>query len=69
MCIRDRVVANDLSRTGLFRAIPERSHISRISNFSAPIQFSDWRAINSAILVTGAVAATSSGKIIVKIRL
>jgi len=63
------VVANDLSRTGLFRAIPERSHISRISNFSAPIQFSDWRAINSAILVTGAVAATSSGKIIVKFRL
>ena len=27
------VVANDLSRTGLFRAIPQRSHISRISNF------------------------------------
>jgi TolB protein len=63
------VVANDLSRTGLFRAIPERSHISRVSNFNAPIQFSDWRAINSAILVTGAVAATSSGKIIVKFRL
>ena len=63
------VVANDLSRTGLFRAIPERSHISRVSNFSSPIQFADWRAINSAILVTGAVAANSSGKIIVKFRL
>ena len=60
------VVANDLSRTGLFRAIPERSHISRISNFSAPIQYADWRAINSEFLITGAVAATSSGKIIVK---
>ena len=63
------VIANDLSRTGLFRAIPERSHISRISNFNAPIQFADWRAINSAILVTGSVAATSDGKIEVKFRL
>ncbi len=63
------VIANDLARTGLFRAIPERSHISRVSNFNAPIQFSDWRAINSAILVTGAVAATSGGKIVVKFRL
>jgi TolB protein len=63
------VVANDLSRTGLFRAIPERSHISRVSNFNAPIQFSDWRAINSAILITGSVAATSDGKIEVKFRL
>ena len=63
------VIANDLARTGLFRAIPERSHISRISNFNAPIQFADWRAINSAILVTGAVSATSSGKVVVKFRL
>ena len=63
------VIANDLSRTGLFRAIPERSHISRVSNFNAPIQFSDWRAINAAILVTGSVAATSDGKIEVKFRL
>ena len=63
------VVANDLSRTGLFRAIPQRSHISRISNFDAPIQFTDWRAINAAILVTGSVAATSSGKVVVKFRL
>jgi TolB protein len=63
------VIANDLSRTGLFRAIPERSHISRVSNFSAPVQFADWRAINAAILVTGSVAANSSGKIIVKFRL
>ncbi len=63
------VIANDLSRTGLFRAIPERSHISRISNFNAPIQFSDWRAINSAILITGAVSVTTEGKIEVKFRL
>ena len=63
------VIANDLARTGLFRAIPERSHISRVSNFNAPIQFADWRAINSAILVTGAVSAISSGKVVVKFRL
>ncbi len=63
------VIANDLSRTGLFRAIPERSHISRISNFNAPVQFTDWRAINAAILVTGSVMATSDGKIEVKFRL
>ena len=63
------VIANDLSRTGLFRAIPERSHISRVSNFNAPVQFPDWRAINAAILITGAVAANEGGKIEVKFRL
>ncbi len=63
------VVANDLAGTGLFRAIPERSHISRIANFNSPIQFSDWRAIKAAILITGAVAANSDGKIEVKFRL
>ncbi|MEE2773822.1 MAG: Tol-Pal system beta propeller repeat protein TolB [Pseudomonadota bacterium] len=63
------VVANDLAGTGLFRAIPERSHISRIANFNSPIQFADWRAIKAAILITGAVAANSDGKIEVKFRL
>ncbi|OAN97346.1 Tol-Pal system beta propeller repeat protein TolB [Sulfitobacter geojensis] len=50
-----RVVAADLTGTGLFREIPSSAYISTISDFSASIQFADWKAINAQALVTGAV--------------
>ena len=54
------VVASDLSGTGLFREIPEKAHIAKITSFSAPVQFADWKAINAQALVTGAVSVSGS---------
>ncbi|MEX0316638.1 MAG: Tol-Pal system beta propeller repeat protein TolB [Ruegeria sp.] len=50
-----RVVAADLSGTGLFREIGSDAYISQVSSFEAPVQFADWKAINAQALVTGAV--------------
>jgi len=63
-----RVVAADLAGTGLFREIPENAHISRVSSFASPVQYSDWKAINAQALVTGAVSA-AGGRVTVKFRL
>ena len=51
-----RVVAADLTGTGLFREIPEEAHIATITSFASPVAFADWRAVNAQALVTGAVA-------------
>ena len=64
-----RVVGQDLSGTGLFREIPSSAFISVISNFDAPVQYADWKAINAQGLVTGAVNVTSDGRLLVKFRL
>ncbi|TPE53790.1 Tol-Pal system beta propeller repeat protein TolB [Amaricoccus solimangrovi] len=53
-----QVVIDDLTGTGLFREIPSSAHIGRITNFDAPVQFSDWKAIGAQALVTGAVGVT-----------
>lgn len=63
-----RVVAADLTGTGLFREIPASAHISRISSFDAAVSFPDWQAINAQALVVGAVSA-SGDQIVVKFRL
>jgi TolB protein len=63
-----QVFSADLIGTGLFREIPPAAHISKVTNFNAPIQFSDWKAINAQALITGAVSV--SGKnLVVKFRL
>ena len=54
-----QVIADDLVGTGLFRQIPSEAFISRRTSFSAPVQYSDWKAINAQGLVTGAVTAGS----------
>ncbi len=51
-----QVIAADLVGTGLFREIPQQAYISGVSNFNAPVQFADWRAINAQGLIVGAVA-------------
>ena len=51
-----RVVAQDLVGTGIFREIPSSAFISKPTSFSAPIQFADWKAVNSQALVHAAVA-------------
>jgi TolB protein len=55
-----RVVAADLTGTGLFREIAREAHISKISSFSSPVQFADWKAINAQALITGAVTVQGS---------
>ncbi len=63
-----RVVAADLTGTGLFREIPATAFISQVTSFSTPIQYPDWKAINAQALITGAVAK-QGGRITVKFRL
>ncbi|MFP7675334.1 Tol-Pal system beta propeller repeat protein TolB [Marivita sp. S0852] len=62
-----RVVADDLTGTGLFREVPRDAHISQITSFGSPVQFTDWKAINAQALVTGAVSETN-GRVVVKFR-
>ena len=63
-----RVVAADLSGTGLFREIPASAFISPVTSFDAPVAYADWKAINAQALITGAVALGSDGRINVKFR-
>jgi TolB protein len=63
------VVTADLVGSGIFRDIPRGAHISGISNFDAPVQFSDWKAVNAQALITGAVTVRGNGQIAVKFRL
>tara|TARA_R110002049_G_scaffold23781_5_gene84611 strand:+ start:60640 stop:61983 length:1344 start_codon:yes stop_codon:yes gene_type:complete len=55
-----RVVSEDLVGTGLFREIPASAFISSVSDFNAPVQYADWKAINAQALVTGAVNVTGN---------
>ncbi len=64
-----QVVAADLAGTGLFREIPSSAFISPVTSFDAPVAYADWKAVNAQALITGAVAATSDGRINVKFRL
>jgi len=64
-----QVVTADLVGSGLFREIPASAYISTISNFNAPVQFSEWKAINAQALITGAVSVTSDNRMVVKFRL
>jgi TolB protein len=63
-----RVIAGDLTGTGLFREIPASAYISPVTSFDAPVAYADWKAINAQALITGAVSE-SGGRINVKFRL
>ncbi len=62
-----RVIAADLSGTGLFREIPSSAFIANVTNFASPIQYADWKAVNAQALITGAVSE-QGGQINVKFR-
>jgi TolB protein len=64
-----QLIAQDLSGTGLFREIQQQAHISKITSFASPIQFSDWKAVNAQALVVGAVSTSLTGQITVKFRI
>ena len=63
-----RVIAADLSGTGLFREIPANAFISQITDFAAPIKYADWKAINAQALIGGGVSVKGS-KLTVKFRI
>lgn len=63
-----RVVSEDLVGSGLFREIPASAFISTVSDFNAPVQYGDWKAINAQTLITGAVNV-SGNSMSVKFRL
>ena len=62
-----RVIAADLSGTGLFREVPQSAYISQVSDFNAPVQYADWKAINAQALITGSVSQ-AGGNITVQFR-
>lgn len=63
------VIASDLNGTGLFRDVPKTAYISQVTDFNAPVQYADWKAINVEALVTGDVTLTSDNRLVVKFRL
>jgi len=63
------VVRGDLERSGLFAPIDPRSHIEKISNFTAFPRFGDWRVIKAQGLVTGQATRLSDGQLQVDFRL
>ncbi|MEP4198755.1 MAG: Tol-Pal system beta propeller repeat protein TolB [Aliishimia sp.] len=63
-----RVIAADLSGTGLFREIPSDAYISQFTDFAAPVSYNDWKAINAQAMVAGAVSVNGN-QVNVKFRL
>ncbi|MEP2783790.1 MAG: Tol-Pal system beta propeller repeat protein TolB [Pseudoruegeria sp.] len=63
-----RVVASDLTGSGLFREVPKSAYISNITSFNSPVQYADWKAVNAEALITGAVRVDGN-KLTVKFRL
>ncbi|MDE0984926.1 MAG: Tol-Pal system beta propeller repeat protein TolB [Yoonia sp.] len=63
-----RLVALDLSGTGLFRETPASAFISAHSSFAQTVAYPDWRAINAQAMISGAVTV-SGNQLIVKFRL
>lgn len=63
-----RVIAANLTNTGLLREIPQAAHVGRVTSFDAPVQFTDWRAVGARALIVGAVRVDGR-RITVKFRL
>mgnify|MGYP001576851369 FL=1 len=63
------IIAQDLTGSGLFRQIPEAAHISKITSFASPVQYSDWQSIGAQVLITGTISSNAKGQITVKYRI
>ena len=63
------VIAQDLTGTGLFSEIPVADHISNITSFHSPVQYSDWQKIGAQVLITGKITSDAKGQITVKFRI
>lgn len=63
-----RLVAADLTGTGLFREIDPAAHRGLVASFEAPVDHARWRSLGVQALVTGAVGE-QGGRATVKFRL
>ncbi len=63
------VVAANLERSGLFRAIERSAFIEDPIGITLRPRFGDWRLINAQALVTGAASRESDGRLRVEFRL
>jgi TolB protein len=63
------VVAANLERSGLFRAIERSAFIEDPAQITLRPRFGDWRLINAQALVTGATNTESDGRLRVEFRL
>lgn len=62
-----RLVARDLTETGLFREIPQDAFVSDPGGFATPLAFGDWRTVNARGVIKGAVSIIG-GQLVVKFR-
>ena len=63
------VVAANLERSGLFRAIERSAFIEDPTRITLRPRFGDWRLINAKALVTGAASREPDGRLRVEFRL
>ena len=63
------VIAADLERSGLFRALNKASFIQTGTSLNQLPRFGDWRLINAQALVQGRVEVVSDGRLRVEFRL
>ncbi len=64
-----KVIAQNLERSGLFKAIDPNSFVQDAASAHAAPRFPDWRVINAQGLVTGTVAPQGDGRLRVEFRL
>ena len=64
-----QVIANNLNRSGLFRALPPESFLEQITDFNQPPRFADWRIIQAQALVTGRITVQADGRLKAEFRL
>ena len=63
------IITDDLVGTGLFKVTERVNHLSVITNFDNPIDYSAWNAIESRALLTGELSSNGTTSITVKFRL
>lgn len=63
-----QIIANDLGRSGLFKAISQDAYIQDTQSLQQSVRFPDWRLIKVDALVYGTIKE-ASGKIVVTFRL
>lgn len=63
------VVRADLQRSGLFRALDQKSFVEQIRNVNVAPVFANWRVINAQALVTGQTVMQPDGRLRVDFRL
>ncbi|HEB79330.1 MAG TPA: Tol-Pal system protein TolB, partial [Rhodospirillales bacterium] len=63
------VVAADLERSGLFKAVDKRAYIQKDLTLNTLPRFGDWRVINAQALVQGRTSMVSDGRLKIEFRL